>query len=511
MISDTKKIVVVGGGTAGWITALKAKTSYPDLEITVIESKDIGILGAGEGSTPYFLEFFDHLNIPLSDLVKNCDATIKNGIKFTNWNNDGNFYYHSFSAVDPILGFNAVFNRFLSTVPVMVASIAVNNNFRKIDFTEKISEKNKVPFSLKNNITKENTINDYENLSRFSIHFNATKLANRLKEIAIERGIKHIEGTISDIVLDHNNNVSSLILENNLTIPSDFVFDCSGFHRLIIGKVYNSKWKSYKDFLPVDSAVPFFIEMTEDIPPYTEAIAMKHGWIWKIPLQTRFGCGYVYDSSLISESEAINEIEEFLGYEPIYPRKNKGGFKFSAGCYEESWINNCIAIGPAANFVEPLEATSIWVSMMSLAKVFDDPLWLFGNSYEIRKEFNEKVVEINTDVSNFIYFHYMTLRKDTEFWQKFSYENAPKELKEKIDIWQHRLPNKFDVSQQWSTHSWILLGVEHGTINKSLANMYLENSNDYRKTVDTLEHLVNYQNYKSKECIDHKSFLEEIK
>lgn len=513
----TKKVVVVGGGTAGWLTALKAKRSYPELDITVIESSDIGILGAGEGSTPYLVDFFDHLDIPLSDLIKNCDATIKNGIKFTNWNNDGEFYYHSFSTVDRSLGFDAINDRYLSNSPLMVASLMMNNSVKEIDFMEKISESRKVPFILEGNktdfgfVAKKDPIFDYKKIGNISIHFNATKLANRLKEIGLERGINLIDGTIKNVLLDENNYVSELMLSDNEKVQCDFVFDCSGFHRLIIGKIYDAKWKSYKDFLPVDSAVPFFIEMTDKIPPYTEAIAMKYGWMWKIPLQTRFGCGYVYDSSLITEQQAVEEIEEFLGYEPTYPRKDKGGFKFSAGCYEEPWINNCVAVGLAANFVEPLEATSIWVTIVELTQIFENPLWLFNNSEEIRKEFNNNIVSMNNSISDFIYFHYITLRNDTGFWKKFSYENAPKNLQEKINIWKNRLPSKPDSGDHWTTNSWTFVGSAHSTINKSLSKSYIENSSDYKKGIEMYNYYKNYQDYKVAECTSHREFLDSLK
>lgn len=512
-----KKVVVVGGGTAGWLTALKAKRSYPDLEVTVIESNEIGILGAGEGSTPFLTDFLNHLEIPLSELVLHCDATIKNGIKFTNWNNDNEFFYHAFVLSDRSLGFEPSSEPYLSTSSFMVAGLSKNNSLKEINFMEKVSEKNKVPFILKDTKQsfgfnqKKEGIHKYNQIGAISIHFNAVKLANKLKEIGLSRGIKLVEGTIINVSLDENNNVESLTLENNEKIYCDFIFDCSGFHRLIIGKVFNAKWKSYKDFLPEDSAVPFFIEMTEDIPPYTEAIAMKYGWIWKIPLQDRFGCGYVYDSSLISEEEAIKEIEEFLGYEPKYPRKDKGGFKFSAGSYEELWVNNCLAVGLAANFIEPLEATSIWVSVTELTNIFNNPAWLFDNSQARRDEFNKTMLEMNDDISDFIYFHYMTLRKDTKFWEKFSYENAPARLKEKINVWQHRLPAKSDVGKAWASASWFQIGAEQNTINKEIAKDYLELSKDYKVGLDMYDYFVNYQNYKVSECTDHKKFLESLK
>jgi len=506
----TKKIVVVGGGTAGWLTALAAQKSNAELNITVIESKDIGILGAGEGSVPHLLDFFESLDIPLSDLIQNCDATLKNGIKFTNWNNDGKFYYHGFSAVDYNLDISAASTSDTSTYPLLVASLIKNNNINEIDFVESICEKNKSPFVLKNKISNK-LISDYQKVSNLSVHFNATKLANRLKAIGIERGIQVIENTITQVSLDENDNVNSLTLDDGNKMICDFVFDCSGFHRLIIGKVFDAQWKSYKDFLPVDSAVPFFLEMNEEIPPYTEAIAMKYGWMWKIPLQSRFGCGYVYDSSLISEQDAINEIEEFLGYEPTYPRKDKGGFKFNAGCYEESWINNCVSVGLASSFIEPLEATSLWVTVAALNNVFGNSEWILNNSPEIRKDFNTTIYKMNSEIVNFIYFHYMSLRKDTEFWKKFTYEGAPKTLRDKIDLWQIRLPERNDAGGCWPFASWFIVGSGIDMINKEVSQSYIDSSDDYKKGMSLYNYYLNYQNYKAFECVSHKEFLENLK
>ena len=506
----TKNIVVVGGGSAGWLTALAAKKRYPKLNVTVIESKDIGILGAGEGSTPYLPAFLESLDITFEDLVKNCDATIKNGIRFTNWNNQNDFYYHGFAFTDQALGTEALSSGFLSTSPILVSSIELNNGIKEVDFTEILSENSKVPMILEKN-KKGSTLSDYKKIGYTSFHFNATKLAQRFKEIGLERGIEVFENTITNVHLDQNNNVVSLDLDSGSNITCDFVFDCSGFHRLIIGKTFNSKWKSYKEFLPTDSAIPFFLDMTDKIPPYTEAIAMKYGWMWKIPLQNRFGCGYVYDSSLISEEEAVKEVEEFLGFVPHYPRKDKGGFSFSPGSFEEPWQNNVVAVGLAANFVEPLEATSLWVSMVELTEIFSAPDFLINNCPEIRAEFNKIVVNMNDDILNFIYFHYMSLRKDTSFWEKFSYENAPDELKKKLDIWQKRMPSKADNGNHWKSKSWFLVGSAQDKINKDLAKKYVELSDEYKNGIHSYEHYKRYRDYKVSECVDHREFLEGLK
>jgi tryptophan halogenase len=505
-----KSIIVVGGGTAGWITALYLKKLYNYFNITVIESKEIGILGAGEGSTPTLVDFLHSVDIPLEDILKNCDATIKNGVKFTNWNNDDKFYYHPFW-VNPVTGLSIDgLESNLRTSPLVVSSIFKNKTCLDIDFMAKISEKNKVPFIPKKN-NKDNLIDNYETLANYSIHFNATKFADRLKQIGIDRGIKVIDGVIKDVNLDQKCNVESLTLENNAKVFCDFIFDCSGFHRLVIGKTFKSKWKSYNEFLPVNAAVPFFIKQTEEIPPYTEAIAMRYGWMWKIPLQNRFGCGYVYDSSLISEYDAIKEIEEYLGYEPQYPRKDKGGFSFSAGCYEETWINNCVAVGLASNFIEPLEATSIALSLMLLKRLLGSPEWLFEDNKKIRDEFNKNILEMNSSTVEFIYFHYLGERKDTKFWEKFSYDHAPEKLKEKIDLWQQRFPSSDDESTYNTYRSWLLIGLGLNIVNKDIAEKYIEGSDKYKHWLKSYDYLVNLQNNKLKQCTDHREFLEGLK
>ena len=393
---------------------------------------------------------------------------------------------------------------------MIVSIIELNNGIKEVDFTEILSENSKVPMILEKN-KKGSTLSDYKKIGYTSFHFNATKLAQRFKEIGLERGIEVFENTITNVHLDQNNNVVSLDLDSGSNITCDFVFDCSGFHRLIIGKTFNSKWKSYKEFLPTDSAIPFFLDMTDKIPPYTEAIAMKYGWMWKIPLQNRFGCGYVYDSSLISEEEAVKEVEEFLGFVPHYPRKDKGGFSFSPGSFEEPWQNNVVAVGLAANFVEPLEATSLWVSMVELTEIFSAPDFLINNCPEIRAEFNKIVVNMNDDILNFIYFHYMSLRKDTSFWEKFSYENAPDELKKKLDIWQKRMPSKADNGNHWKSKSWFLVGSAQDKINKDLAKKYVELSDEYKNGIHSYEHYKRYRDYKVSECVDHREFLEGLK
>jgi tryptophan 7-halogenase len=433
-------IVVVGGGTAGWLTALYAKKAFPNESITLVESKEIGILGAGEGSTPQIINFLDYLNIPVSDLIENTKTTIKNGIKFTNWSKTPGYYFHPFFTKNQYISAETIENlaNFYESpnIPIVdIMSVVENKSIEEDSFVSKLSDKNKVPFSLNYNIYEPvNKILDFTNHSNYSIHFDARLLADHLSRIGVYRGIKVIEGKVSSISSKSNGDISSLMLDNGLEVDVDFVIDCTGFSRLLIGKHFNSEWISFKDILPMKKALPFFVDMDSDnIPPYTESIAMNYGWMWKIPLQHRYGCGYVYDSDFISDEDARKEIEEYLGFVPAYPRETP--FNFNPGCYKESWIKNCLSVGLSSSFVEPLEATSIMQLILELTNFFSNKHDIFTRSQNRIDRFNEKYLEQTLEVVDFIYLHYITNKTNTDFWVNFTKNNKMSDsLKEKISL-----------------------------------------------------------------------------
>jgi tryptophan halogenase len=424
-----KNLVVVGGGTAGWLAALHIKKHLNHIfEVTVVESSKIGILGAGEGSTPALIGFLRDIDISISDLIKNTDCTIKNGIKFINWNGNGDQYFHGFNHS------NNIFQQFLHFgYPLLFMDLLCEDkNLDSFSITSKISNLQKVPFKFLNNKPCFDPVLHFEKRGEFSIHFDARKLAEYLKQVSLQRDIEIIDGEVIDQTLDENQNIVSLkirdVNENIVGIPLDFLIDCTGFRRKFIGDLFCSEWNDYSKLLPVDSAIPFFIDIKDDqeIPPYTEAIAMKYGWMWKIPTQSRFGCGYVYDSSFLSEDDAKKEVEDFIQTKINFPRSS---FKFKPGFYSNPWKNNCLALGLASSFIEPLEATSIWNTLGSLMNfVYNIDGFLFNNEDSI-KSFNEKCFKFNESIFNFVFFHYLTKRTDTEFWKNFHFFEKPEILK----------------------------------------------------------------------------------
>ena len=337
------KYVILGGGTAGWLTALYLNKHFPNDEITVVASSEIGILGAGEGTTPAFMEYLEEVGITEAELVSNCKAILKAGIKFTNWNGDGEHYFHNFWD------------------------------------------------------------------DKYALHFDASLLAKYLQSIAVSRGVIHLDKKVVKVTTNTDtNNLIGFVFSDATGIDGDFFFDCSGFKRLLIGEIYNSDWEEYP--MPCNRAIPFFLP-NDNSPDYTESVAMKYGWIWKIPVQGRYGCGYVFDSTMTTDEKAAQEIRDYLGHDFVSPRT----FNFNAGAYKQVWINNCMAVGLSSGFIEPLEATSIWIQILALR--------LFVQNRDNPEKVNNDIKELNEDILSFLYFHYLSRRTDTGFWKDFETNN----------------------------------------------------------------------------------------
>lgn len=481
----TYKFTVVGSGTAGWITALFLSHNYPWSNITVIASSDIGILGAGEGTTPHFVHFLNKLKIPISDIIKYAKGTIKNGIKFTDWNGDGRSFFHPFHD-------SGNFNCFKVTdfddsgVSAIVLDQMVNaNSIDNCVFSAHATSKGLTKMTPNSSLPDpKNVLAQYDSIGNFSLHFDAILLAKYLKRIAVSRRIRYIDDEVERILEDETGNIIALETINKDVYDTDFVFDCTGFKRRIIGEHFGAKWKSYKDSLPVNKAIPFFMQHDdENILPHTEAIAMKYGWAWVIPVEGRYGCGYAFDDKHITEEQAKEEILEKFGAGVEFGTKT---FSYEAGRYETPWIKNCMAMGLAAGFIEPLEATSIMTTILSLGTFLPNTLGnIQQNPYYINR-YNETVCKYQDDTFDFIYFHYVTKRKDTEFWSKFTENNVmPENVKKFIEECEHTVPDsKFlkKISGVYETPSWFSVGKGLRIIKKEKASdMYSGIMSDIRR------------------------------
>ena len=368
-----KKVVVIGGGTAGWLTALVVNKFWKNVNLTVIESSKIGILGAGEGSTPNFGLMLNLLDINHEKFFEETKSTIKEGLNFTNWTLDNRQPKHLFS-----------------------------------DFKNK-----------KNAYSK-------------AFHFDGRLVGQYFKKISIERGVNFIDDEVESIE-EINNNIHTIKLKNSNEINKiDFVFDCSGFARIVIDKVFNEKWVSYSEYLSLNKAIGYFLPQNKQFEfkdkTYTELVSMNSGWMWQIPLQHRWGCGYVFNDSFISIEDAKKEVEKYVGSEITIQKV----FEFKPGRFERSWIGNSISIGLSYGFLEPLEATSLMSTIMQLKKLID--INFDENHSDSYNEFCKNVMEQNM---YFIRFHYLCERFDTPFWKKSFSMPIPEKLKNILD------PNNF--------------------------------------------------------------------
>ena len=343
-------ITIVGGGTAGWLSALIARQFLPGARIVVVESKEIGILGAGEGTTPHFVgRFLDFCQIPMSELVKHCGATFKNGIRFVNWRGDGSSYFHPF--INDVSGSPKMphFHPERWTPP------------EEVDFTTLASLRGKClmrPRPAGAEVGR-NPLARVDHLGAFAVHFDAKRLAAYLKRVALSRNVEHIEDTVTAVLPDPSGGIDSLVLADNGRIGGRLFVDCTGFSRVMLGKHFGVRWIDVAESLPVDRALPFFLPLDGPRPPFTDAIAMEAGWVWKIPVEGRYGCGYVYDSDFIGDDDARAEVRRMFGAEVDMPRV----LSFRAGYHEKIWVKNCFGVGLATGFLEPLEATSIWAAL----------------------------------------------------------------------------------------------------------------------------------------------------
>ena len=499
-----KHIVIVGGGTAGWLTALRIKKIMGiDYKVSLIESTDIGIVGVGEGSTPYLSTALADLGIDYDEFILNTNATHKMGIHFENWNGDGKNYFHSFNS------FHQKYDYIYDDDGMLVAEYIgylMENNLKLDDFdiTAQLSLQNKSPYMNRK-------IDGYNLVGNFSFHFDAHLVSNYFSKIGQKRKIDRIEGHVIGFKQDDNEFIKSIKLKDGREIKCDFVFDCTGFHRLIIGKLYNSPWKSYMNQLKVKQAITFHIPQDNNtINPYTRAISMKYGWMWMIPLQNRIGCGYNYDTDFITAEEAKKEVEEFLN-----TKINVGKtVNYNAGTYEKVWIKNCVAVGLSTGFTEPIEATSIFNGLNQLYFLNKNYLEVFMNTKDekLSELYNTQTLRMNDDVLDFLYSHYITKRNDTEFWKTYlDTTEKPETLTKLLNKWNSQPLNVPDLDQNpFGLHSWYCIGTGLDFLNKDIFKQIYNNS-DAKRIQEHHEFLKSEINDIVRDSYDEKEYLNKLK
>jgi hypothetical protein len=467
------KIVIVGGGTAGWITAAMLVKYTTNYDITVIESTKIGIIGAGEGSTgtlPWFIrDIWPDNSINEIDFLRKTKGTIKLGINLVNWKGDGTQIYSPFhgSPTDTKSIDTAFYGAILKHNRGDMASMhSWMLRDRLTTFKKDINGR---------------IVQHYQN---HSYHFDGVEVGKYFKEWCTKRGVVHIDAEVNDVQFDERDYLQSIKLSNGQTIESNFWFDCSGFNRVLMGKTKN-KWISYKEHLPCNTAIPFSTDVSSRTIKFeTEAYARDNGWTWKIPLQHRHGCGYVFCDGFTTEDKAIQELEKKLGHK-VEPIKT---IKFDPGRWENPWYNNIVSVGLAQNFLEPLQATSIHTSIVSVANLIFHYLKGEVIYFKDITEYNKLINLMIDDYKDFIQMHYLTGRQDTPFWKFITNELKLSDKNEYLkNASRFRTITPFDIQQS------------HGSAGYPLWCHILDNSGCYERDLIKAE-LAHYG--KHQECLD---------
>ena len=401
-----KKILIVGGGTAGWLTALILNRNFPELNVELIESSEIGILGAGESTLFNFRSELIKLGIDEFDFIKKTKGTFKLGSRYDGWNGDSDFHY---STTHPWHG-DINCEAYGGNIEDYHTYLFANEIDIKTRGMYKIALNNKSPFILRNG--------NVEKINDFALHINARLTSQYFRKIGESRGVIRHEGKVVKI---NGGEIITSVQDDSGRIHSfDFIFDCSGFSRIIIGKHYKSNWIDYNKIFKVDSAIPFFIDnVGQEIPAYSRSTAMDYGWMFKIPTQDRYGSGYIFDSTKIDAEQAKVELINKVGHDV----EILNHFKFKAGHYDEVYRGNCIALCLAGGFLEPMTASNI-SSMISQFTLLCGKFITDANNPSFRKTFNQYTSELYKSYSKWIFLHYTGKRSGTEFWDSIKEDHS---------------------------------------------------------------------------------------
>lgn len=477
-INTKYKFTIVGGGTAGLISALVLKKRL-DCDVTIIKSDKIGIIGVGEGSTEHWDELIQVLGIDYKDLIKQAECTVKLGVYFEGWTKVP--YFHNVTDFQ-----NIQLGQHQSAVAMMYA-----NDSEQVKITDNYALEN-----LVSNVEGKSPTKQY--------HFNTFKLNNYLLQLCKDRNIQVHEDEIINVSTDKKG-IKSIEGQKRI-YNSDFWIDCTGFNRLLISKL-DCEWQSYEKYLKLNHAIAFQTDDTNEYTPYTLAKAMEYGWLWRIPVQGRWGNGYIFDDNYIDADQAKEEVEKVYGHK-IQIGKN---IKFFPGALKQPWIKNCMAVGLSANFVEPLEATSIGTSINQMFLFLH--YWIPNYHLDDIKEFNYKMQCIMNNIRDFVFLHYLVDRDDTDFWKDVKNIPLPDSLNVNLKKWSRRLPIAEDFTEtnfllfKERNFASVLYGI--GFYNKEQVNLEFEKFNKelVAQAKQEAKNYLTYYNIKKKSYISHKEWL----
>ena len=418
------KIVIAGGGTAGWMVAaaLAKLHKHPNIDIKLIESESIGTVGVGEATIPHIQYFNQLLGLDERAFLTKTNATFKLGIEFVNWGKQGDSYFHTFGpygqAMDG-LHFHHFWLRHARS-----ESGAVLDDFNLQALAAKQGK-----FCHPQRKMQGSPLSTIE----YAFQFDATLYAQFMREFAVSLGVERIEGKITHVNQRASDGfVESLALEDGHVVDGQLFIDCTGFRGLLIEETLKTGYDDWSAFLPCDRAVARTCEMVGPPVPFTRATAHEAGWQWRIPLQNRTGNGHVYSSAFVDDDAALNTLNTHLDAKPISEPKF---LRFKTGIRKKTWNKNVVAMGLAAGFLEPLESTSIHLVQTAIARLMTNFPDLHFNPHDTHY-FNERTQAEYEQVRDFLILHYKaTQRDDSPFWRYCRDMEIPDSLAQRMNVY----------------------------------------------------------------------------
>ena len=442
-----KRVVIVGGGTAGWMSAaVLMRTMAPHLQVRVVESDAIGIIGVGEATIPQIRNVNRFLGIDEDAMLRATGGTFKLAIEFNDWLRLGHSYLHAFGQIGLPLGPLPFQHYWLRSQKDAAAAdlwaYSLNGVAARAHRMARLEKIGNTPIGGIN----------------YAFHFDAALYGRMLREYAVQRGATRTEGKIVEVKLRGTDGfIEAVVLESGERIEADLFIDCSGFRGLLIEGALHSGFDDWREWLPCDRAVATTARNGAVVRPFTQATARTAGWQWRIPQQHRSGDGHVYCSEYMSDDEATAVLLAGLEGPPLSePRL----IRISTGVRRRLWLRNCVAIGLAAGFIEPLESTAIHLAQSGISRL----LALFpdgGFDPAIAEEYNRKMREEYEQVRDFVVLHYRaTERRDTPFWRHCAALPAPAGLARKLEIFQATGQIFRENEELFTEQSWlqVLLG-----------------------------------------------------
>ena len=442
------RIVIVGGGTAGWMAAAALAQAFEGAgkTVTLVESEAIGVIGVGEATIPEILKFNARLGIDEADFLRETKATFKLGIEFDGWRREGERYFHPFGVFGLDMEGIAFHHFWLKasaegeSEPLETYSMAWQAA-RRGRFVHPQGGPQSPLSSL-----------------GYAYHFDAALYAGFLRRLAEGLGVVRHEGRVVEVQQAADGDIAGVRLDDGRIVEGDFFIDCTGFVGLLIEQALKSGYEDWSSWLPCDSAVAVPCERKESLSPYTRSTAREAGWQWRIPLQHRVGNGYVYSSAHISHQQAEDALMSRLeGKALAEPRR----LRFATGRRKDCWKRNCVAVGLSSGFLEPLESTSIHLIQSAITKL----ITLFPShkdSEGLRREFNALMEEEFVTVRDFLILHYKVTQREGAFWQQVRDMPIPDRLAAKIALFEETgriVRRDHDI---FSESSWLAVAAGQG-------------------------------------------------